>query len=94
MTRCCECIVRDVAMAFDVTPAELRLPDRRRRIAFARFAAYRFMREEAKLSLPQIGRMLGHRDHTSIMHGLSRATHLLACDAEFAARYEEARAHG
>ena len=91
MTRCCECIVHDVARAFDVLPVELRLPDRRRRIAYARFAAYRMMRQEAKLSMPQIGRMLGYRHHTSVMDGLAMAEKLLLTDPVFASRYEEAR---
>lgn len=91
MTRCAECIVRDVAMAFDVTPVQIRLPDRHRHIAFARLAAYRFMRLEAKLTCTQIGRILGHRDHSTVSDGIRRAEQLLRTDADFAARYEEAR---
>lgn len=91
MTRCAECIVQDVARAFEVSPAELRLPDRHQRITRARFAAYRMMREERGLSYTQIGRMLGHRDHSTVMLGIRQAVRLLASDAEFAARYEEAR---
>lgn len=37
------------------------------------------------LSTPQIGRMLGKRDHSTVMHGLERAEALLTSDDDFAA---------
>lgn len=90
MTRCAECIVADVARAFDVTPGEMVQHYRDRRLAYPRFAAYRLLRDRG-LTTPQIGRMLGKRDHSTIIHGLERAETLLRTDPEFAARYEEAR---
>lgn len=91
MTRCAECIIRDVANEFGVTPVQMRLPDRRRTIAYARFAAYRFLRKEAKLGVSTIGRILGHRDHSSVSAGIKQADRLLREDADFAAAYERAR---
>jgi len=90
MTRCAECIVNDVAMAFDVLPGDIVSQSRLRRYAYPRFAAYRLLRERG-LSLPQIGRMIGYRDHSTICHGIAQAKKLALTDAEFAARYEEAR---
>lgn len=41
-----------------------------------RFAVYWVARHTLPLSLPQIGRAMGGRDHTTIMHGLRRADRL------------------
>jgi chromosomal replication initiator protein len=38
------------------------------------------LREEAKLSLPQIGNMLGGRDHTTIMYGCEKVADMLERD--------------
>ena len=32
------------------------------------------------MSLPQIGQLLGGRDHTTVIHGVDKVTHLLADD--------------
>jgi chromosomal replication initiator protein len=92
VTRCANCIINDVSRAFEVPPGAIRGTSRKWHIAYARFAAFRFMREETKLSYPQIGRLLGHRDHSTVIHGIERAQALLATNADFAARFEEARA--
>jgi chromosomal replication initiator protein len=38
------------------------------------------LREEAELSLPKIGEMLGGRDHTTVMYGHDKITDLLEQD--------------
>ena len=35
-------------------------------------------------SLPEIGRRFGNRDHTTVMHAVSRVTELMERDAQFA----------
>ena len=35
-------------------------------------------------SLPEIGRKFGNRDHTTVMHAVSRITELVARDASLA----------
>ena len=92
MTRCAECIISDVSRAYRVTPTDMRSTAKRRAIAYARFAAWRLMRHETGLSLPQIGRLLGHRDHSTVINGIKAADRLLIDNPDFAARYEEARA--
>jgi chromosomal replication initiator protein len=37
-------------------------------------------REHTNLSLPQIGRQLGGKDHTTILHGITKITSLRECD--------------
>lgn len=54
---------------FHVKPSEIRSNRRHRKICFARqFVMYWAVRL-TKLSLPQIGRLMGGRDHTTCMHG-------------------------
>jgi chromosomal replication initiator protein len=38
------------------------------------------LREEASYSLPQIGEVLGGRDHTTVIHGCEKIQGLLARD--------------
>jgi chromosomal replication initiator protein len=38
------------------------------------------MREDVQLSLPQIGALLGGRDHTTVMHGCHKIAELLEQD--------------
>ena len=59
--------------------------ERSRKIATVRFAIFWVMREYSGLSLPQIGRALGDRDHTTVMHACRRAKTLRATDPEFLA---------
>lgn len=66
-------VIKAVASAFGLTPAQLRGPRRDPYIVRARFEAYHRLREELELSLPEIGRAM-HRDHSTIVHGIR--THL------------------
>jgi chromosomal replication initiator protein len=74
-------ILTVVAAHFDTTPMLLRSHRRERSLAQARFAAVALILELCPvLSLPQIGRALGGRDHTTIIHARQRAAELLQPD--------------
>ena len=77
-------IARATAHIFGVEPADL-LGGTRRGGALieARFAAYWVARHATSNSLPQIGRYMGRRDHTTIMHGIVRAEEMRAADASY-----------
>ena len=49
----------------------------------ARWALMRALRDGRECSLPHIGEVL-NRDHTTIMHGLTRAQELYATDPDYA----------
>lgn len=52
---------------------------RRRPVAEVRQAAYAYVRQRCPhLSLPQIGRLFGDRDHTTILHGIRKHAARLA----------------
>lgn len=61
-------------------------PHRSPAYARPRFAAIWVVRATLPLSLPEIGRRIGDRDHTTILHALRRAERLRGRDCEFAAR--------
>jgi chromosomal replication initiation ATPase DnaA len=75
--------------AWGVTVAELLGPGSARQVAAARFAAAALIRRRLGYSTPRIGRLL-RRDHSTIVHALSRAAALEAADADFAARMSRA----
>ena len=73
-------IIGVVAKAYGVSVEQLLGRDRSRQIALPRQVVMYLLREEAKISLPQIGETLGGRDHTTIMYGCDKITDLLERD--------------
>ena len=65
------------------TRAEITGPLRRVSLCRVRWAVMLRLRDGGR-SYPQIGRMIGGRDHRTIMHGVARAGALVTSDAEFA----------
>ncbi len=73
-------IVRKVAETFGLTMEEMLGRDRSRQVALPRQIAMYLLREEANISLPQIGETLGGRDHTTVMYGCEKVTDMLERD--------------
>jgi chromosomal replication initiator protein len=73
-------IVRRVAEAFSLPVDSLLGRDRSRGVALPRQIAMYLMREEANISLPQIGEALGGRDHTTVMYGCDKVAEMLEQD--------------
>ena len=65
-----------VATHFGITYQDLRGARRLRSIVFARQIAMALCRSELGLSYPQIGRLFGGRDHTTVMHGIKKVQKL------------------
>ena len=76
-------IVRRVAEYFNVSMDSMLGRDRSRQIAMPRQVAMYLLREEANVSLPQIGEALGGRDHTTVMYGCDKVAELLEQDDRF-----------
>lgn len=81
------------------TPINWLVSERRaRHIAYPRMVAMSLMRDLTALSLPQIGKMLGGRDHTTVMHAVQTLVKIKAglirnADTDKAlALWEQARA--
>lgn len=75
-----EQVVRQVAEAFGVTVEEMLSRDRSRQVALPRQIAMYLLREEANASLPQIGQVLGGRDHTTVMYACEKVADMLERD--------------
>lgn len=76
-------IIHLVAHSFGITTDNILGRDRSRQIALPRQVAMYLMREEANISLPQIGEALGGRDHTTIMYGCDKITDMMERDHRF-----------
>jgi chromosomal replication initiator protein len=73
-------VVRTVANTFGVSVERMLSRDRSREVALPRQIAMYLLREEANVSLPQIGFALGGRDHTTIMYGCEKIADMLERD--------------
>jgi chromosomal replication initiator protein len=74
--------VLDAVIAqFKVSLRDLQGRARNREMVIPRQVAMYLMREETKASLVEIGRQLGGRDHTTVMHGIDKVIRDLDTDA-------------
>lgn len=73
-------VVKAVALAFGLTSDRLLGRDRSKAVALPRQVAMYLLREEANVSLPQIGEALGGRDHTTVMYACDKVADLIERD--------------
>jgi chromosomal replication initiator protein len=69
-----------VANAFGISPEKILGRDRSRDIALPRQVAMYLLREEAHISLPQIGEAIGGRDHTTVMYACEKVADMIERD--------------
>ena len=86
-----ERIQQRVSAAFGISRAELVGGSRAATPLRARQVAILLTREATDLSLPQIGRLYGGRDHSTVLNSLRRAETALRGDGELARRVAELR---
>jgi chromosomal replication initiator protein len=84
-------IQQRVSAAFGISRAELVGSTRAATPLNARQVAIYLTRELTDLSLPQIGRLYGGRDHSTVLNSIRRAEARCNEDAELAARVDELR---
>ncbi len=65
-------VLQAVAAYYRVKTSELASPQRERRIAYARQIAMYLLREEAKLSLVEVGNQLGGRNHSTVIYSCEK----------------------
>jgi chromosomal replication initiator protein len=73
-------VIDTVASSYGLTVESLLSKDRSHDIALPRQIAMYLLREEANLSLPQIGNVLGGRDHTTVMYACEKITEQIERD--------------
>lgn len=86
-------VVRSVADAFGLPVERMLGRDRSQEVALPRQIAMYLLREESNISLPQIGEVLGGRDHTTVMYGCEKINDLLERDDRLRRRVVEIREH-
>lgn len=84
-------VIKTVAQAYGITSERLLGRDRSRLIALPRQIVMYLLREEANISLPQIGQELGGRDHTTVMYGCDKIADLLERDEKLRRKVIEIR---
>ena len=84
-------IQQHVAQCFAISRAELVGSTRAATPLRARQVAMLLTRELTSLSLPQIGRLYGGRDHSTVLNSLRRAEAQIATDPDLARRVDELR---
>lgn len=84
-------IIAVVARYFGVTQASLRGPGRRKSLVVARNTAVYLLRTLTGASYSQIGKELGHRDHSTIMHSMTTLQRSLTTDSVTQHTIEELR---
>lgn len=65
-------ILAEVAFKHKMTVAELKSKSHKQKYVYARQEAAFRLKGELKFSLSKIGRVLGHRDHTTALHAIRR----------------------
>ena len=77
-------IQRKVAQHYNMRVSDMSSARRSRAVARPRQVAMWLAKQLTQRSLPEIGRMFGNRDHTTVMHAVARVGDLMARDSTFA----------
>ncbi len=86
-------VILDSVAQVTGTPVDALTSKRReRQVAYARHLAMYLLRDLAHQSYAQVGRLLGGRDHTTVLHGYRRIERLLESDADVRRDIMEIRA--
>ena len=75
-------IEQGVGTYFGVTPADLHTSRKSRTIALARNVAMFLARKHTDLSLPEIARVMGNKNHTTVLLACRRISGLIEADAQ------------
>jgi chromosomal replication initiator protein len=78
-------VIDAVSRHFQVSEKDLLGRQRTREIVFPRQIAMYLMREETDISLEEIGRAMGGRDHTTVLHGVKKIEAALDEDVQLRA---------
>ncbi len=87
-----ETLLEAAALYFGISIADLTGRSRTARIALQRQIVMYLIREETSASLPQIGALLGGRDHTTVIHGYEKIAAGIDSNAEIGRQIAELRA--
>jgi len=86
-----DAIVGAVCARTGAQPADLRGRSRNRELTYARHLAMYMLKEDARKSVAEICRLMGNRDHSTVLSGISRITLELTTRPETTSDLAEAR---
>ncbi len=78
-------IQRAICAHYNITMIDIQSGRRNMSIVFPRQLAMYLAKTMTLLSLPQIGRKFGGRDHTTVLHAVRKITNMIATDEKLAA---------
>ena len=87
-----DAVIKAAAEYFNLSSQDLCSKSRVHEIADARHMAMYLLREDAHQRTTDIGRLLGGRDHSTVIHGLRKIESALATDTQLARQIAEIRA--
>lgn len=77
-------IIKNVCQFYDIKPTQLKGPKRDAFLVKARQITMYVLKNELRLTLVEIGNFLGGRDHTTIMHGITKVENMLSTNPKMA----------
>ena len=85
----CDEVIRTTAHFYGITNNDIRSQRRTANVTRPRLIAYYLCSELTLKSLPEIGRHMGGKDHTSVLHGVRKIRGLLTCDPDLSAEVDQ-----
>jgi chromosomal replication initiator protein len=86
-------IVNRVASQYGLTVERILSRERSREVALPRQIIMYLLRQDANISLPQIGEALGGRDHTTILYGCGKIAEMMESDDHLRRQVLDIREH-
>jgi len=85
-------VIEAVCQLYNIPQQRLLSAERSREVALPRQIAMYLLHREAQCSLPQIGKLLGGRDHTTILYGCEKIEDLLERNEQLRRQVAQIRA--
>ena len=77
-----DAILKLVALQFNLRTTDLKSDKRVRRLTLPRQICMYLLRKHMVMSFPEIGKFMGGKDHTTVMHGVTKIAELLRTDPD------------
>lgn len=87
-----QAILKAVSSYFNISLQAITGKSRSKPIVEARHVAMYLLREDADLALKQVGLLLGHRDHSTVIHGVQKISQATLADPRLGVQLTEIRA--
>ncbi len=82
-------IIEEVCRHYDVTPTALKSRSRKKEVVLPRQVAMYLAKKYTNIPAGRIGRMIGSRDHSTVLHSITKVETMLKKDKTFAAEVKQ-----